>query len=215
MKILVIDNGTHYKKRLNGLLNGHQVTTISYQDIKPDMHKQGFDLIVLSGAYGGHAVKYGADDILAHEQEFIRQAKSPVIGLCYSAQLIAHMYGARLSRVPGGEKIKGIKLIWNVKKTPFDFFDYEGAKVWASQRWRITELPEELESWCASAEGVEVFKHRSKPIYGLQFHPEHHTKNDDGRRIFERIVELELGEKLSFQTVAKSEAVAHISSRGE
>ncbi|HVS78958.1 MAG TPA: hypothetical protein VHD84_01555 [Candidatus Saccharimonadales bacterium] len=192
MKVLVVDNGTHYKKRLNGLLNGHQVTTISYQEISQGLHDKGFDLIVLSGAYGGHAVKYGAAE-LAEEQEFIRQAKVPVIGLCYAAQLIAFMYGAKLSRVPGGEKIKGIKLIWNVRQNPFDFFGYEGAKVWASQRWRITDMPEELDCWCASAEGVEVFKHRTKPIYGLQFHPEHHTKNDDGRKIFEKIIELEFG----------------------
>jgi GMP synthase-like glutamine amidotransferase len=193
MRVLVIDNGTHYKKRLNGLLTGQHVTTIDYKQIKPELHQQGFDLIVLSGAYGGHAVKYGAAD-LAEEQEFIKQAQVPVIGLCYSAQLIAFMYGARLTRVPGGEKLKGIKLVWNIKQTPFDFFGYEGAKVWASQRWRITDLPPVLDAWCASAEGVEVFKHKSKPIYGLQFHPEHHTRNDDGRKIFEKIIELEFGE---------------------
>jgi len=210
MKVLVIDNGTHYKKRLNGLLNRHRITTISYKDINPDLHQQDYDLIVLSGAYGGHAVKYGADDLLVHEQEFIRQAKIPVIGLCYSAQLIAYMYGARLSRVPGGEKLKGIKLIWNVKRTPFDFFGYEGAKVWASQRWRITDLTDELDCWCASAEGVEVFKHKTKPIYGLQFHPEHHTRNDDGRRIFKKIVEIELGEKIKSGTQQKTKVLAKV-----
>jgi GMP synthase (glutamine-hydrolysing) len=212
MKVLVVDNGTHYKKRLNSLLDGHRVTTVSLHDVSPKLHKQDFDLIVLSGAYGGHAVKYGADRVLAHEQAFIRQAKMPIIGLCYSAQLIAYMFGAKLSRVPGGEKIKGIKLIWNVKKTPFDFFSYAGGKVWASQRWRITDLPHELECWCASAEGVEVFKHKTKPIYGLQFHPEHHTRNDDGRRIFEKIVEIELGKKMKFETLIKSKALAHVES---
>src|SRR3989344_8337292 len=111
MKVLVVDNGTHYKKRLNSLLNGHRVTTISYKDVDQNLHKQGFDLIVLSGAYGGHAVKYAADESLAQEKEFIRQAKVPVIGLCYAAQLIAYMYGARLSRIPGVDKLKGIKLI--------------------------------------------------------------------------------------------------------
>jgi GMP synthase (glutamine-hydrolysing) len=215
MKILVVDNGTHYKKRLNSLLDGHRVTTVSYKEIGPDLHKQGYELIVLSGAYGGLAVKDAADEFLAQEMEFIRHAKIPVIGLCYAAQLIAYMYGARLSRVPGGDKLKGIKLIWNVNQNPFDFFGYKGAKVWASQRWRITDLPKELECWCASAEGVEVFKHKNKPIYGLQFHPEHHTRDDDGRQIFEKIVELELGKTLKFETLTKSEAVAHMTSRNE
>lgn len=195
MKVLIVDNGTHYKKRLNSLLVGHDITVVDYPDVDSALHTNGFDLIVLSGSYGTYSVKLHGDKVLTREQEFVRNAKVPVIGLCYSAQLIAHMYGARLSNVPGGKRLKGIKLIWNVKKTPFDFFRYNGARVWASQRWRITELPDELECWCASAEGVEVFKHKQKPVYGLQFHPEHHTAHDDGRRIFEKILEIEFGKK--------------------
>ncbi len=210
MKILLVDNGTHYKKRLSSLLSSHQVTAISHKELTLELHDQDFDLIVLSGAYGGYAVKYSADTELSAEQEFIRKATVPVIGLCYAAQLIAYMYGARLSRVPGVDKLKGIKLIWNVKKTPFDFFGYSGAKVWASQRWRITDLPEVLECWCASGEGAEVFKHKNKPIYGLQFHPEHHTKNDDGRKIFQKIVEIELGEKPAKAAKVSDEILAKV-----
>ena len=82
MKILVIDNGTHYKKRLNGLLRGHRITTISYKDVKPELNAQEFDLVVLSGAYGGHAVKYGADEILTQEQDFIRQTCHRTLLFC-------------------------------------------------------------------------------------------------------------------------------------
>lgn len=197
MRILIIDNGTHYKKRLNGLLNGHDITIVQHRDVNLDLHDQGFELIVLSGAYGTHSVKYYGDKILAHEQEFIRGAKVPVIGVCYSAQLIAHMYGARLSTLPGGHRFKGVKTIWNIKQTPFDFFEFGNGRVWSSQRWRITDLPNDLEAWCASATGVEVFKHRNKPIYGLQFHPEHYTAHKDGQLIFNKILELELPAKVA------------------
>lgn len=196
MRVLIVDNGTHYKKRLNGLLNGHEITVVERQDVNRDLHDKDFDLIVLSGAYGTQSVKYHGDKILAHEQEFIRNAKVPVIGICYSAQLIAHMYGARLSTLPGGRRFKGVKTIWNIKQTPFDFFGYSGGRVWSSQRWRISNLPDSLEAWCASATGVEVFKHRKKPIYGLQFHPEHYTAHKDGQSIFNKILELELPTKV-------------------
>lgn len=198
MRALIVDNGTHYKKRLNGLLEGYDTTVVQHKNISVDLHDQGFDLIVLSGAYGTQSVKYYGDKILAHEQEFIRSAKVPVIGICYSAQLIAHMYGARLSTLPGGgRRFKGMKTIWNVKQTPFDFFGYSGGRVWSSQRWRITDLPDSLEAWCASATGVEVFKHHEKPIYGLQFHPEHYTAHKDGQRIFNKILEIELLAKVN------------------
>ena len=194
MKVLIVDNGTHYKKRLLSLVKGHSVDLVDMNDLDESLHKNGYDLIILSGAYGTRSVKRYGDVLLAHEQAFIRNSKVPVIGICYSAQLIAHMYGAKLSLMTGGKRFKGIKTIWNIKQTPFDFFEPAGGRVWASQRWRITDMPDELEAWCGSRTGVEVFKHRQMPIYGLQFHPEHFTAHEDGRRIFNKILEIELPE---------------------
>ncbi len=194
MKVLVVDNGTHYKQRLANLLKGFEITRIHCDEIDVDYHANNFDLIVLSGAYGKASIKTSADIHYKDEQSLIKKTKAPVIGLCYAAQLIAYMYGARLSTVPeDGRRIKGLKRIWNVKKTPFDFFPYYGAWVWATQRWRITELPDVLECWCASNEGVEVFKHKTKPIYGMQFHPERYTGKNHGRQIFAKILEIEFG----------------------
>lgn len=196
MKVLLVDNGTHYKKRLEDLLGDFEITKVDFRDLSPKLHEERFDLIVLSGAYNTNSVKYYGDKVFAAEQEFINQAQVPVIGLCFAAQLIAHMHGAKLSfALPGGERIKGLKTIWNVKKTPFDFFGYHGGKVWASQRWRITELPDSLDCWSVSNEGVEVFRHRQKPIYGLQFHPERQAENNDGHRIFHSIIDLEFKRK--------------------
>lgn len=192
MKVLIIDNGTHYKKRLLTLFkSSDQVTIVPFTQVTPDLAGSGFDLVVLTGAYKSYDVKNHADTVYAPEKELVRKMDVPIVGICLGAQLIAYMYGARLTTVPGGQRIKGIKRIWNVKKTPFNFFLYHGGRVWASQKWRITELPNELEAWCASAEGIEVFRHKTKPIYGLQFHPEHHTAHDDGRKIFKKIIKKE------------------------
>lgn len=194
MKVLVIDNGTHYKKRLLTLFNKKdEIKIVPYTEISPSLADENFDLLVLTGAYKSYDVKNHADTIYSAEKELIRKAEVPIIGICLGAQLIANIYGATLTTVPGRQRIKGIKRIWNIKKTPFDFFEYHGGKVWASQKWRIRELPDELEAWCASNEGIEVFKHRTKPIYGLQFHPEHHTAADDGRQVFRKILSLEFG----------------------
>lgn len=208
MKVLIVDNGTHYKKRLLGLFKrSDEVRLVRFNELTDDVLADKPDLIILTGAYKSYDVKNHADTVYAPEKDLIRKADVPVIGICLGAQLIAHTYGARLTTVPGGQRFKGIKRIWNIKKTPFDFFLYHGGRVWASQKWRITELSDELEAWCASNEGIEVFKHRSRPIYGLQFHPEHHTAHDDGRRIFKKILDLELDTKLKPRTIKQKSLV--------
>lgn len=193
MKVLLVDNGTLYKKKVLKLLEEFDVVNVPHDKVQIGLMDEGFDLIVLTGAYNTNSVKYYGDKLWAHEQQIIRTAKVPVIGICFGAQLIAYMYGAKLSFVPGGKRLKGLKRVWNVRKTPFDFFRYYGGLVWSSQRWRITELPKQLVSWCASGEGVEVFKHAKKPLYGLQFHPERRAGGNDGARIFFTIVERETG----------------------
>lgn len=210
MKVLLIDNGTLYKKKMLNLLEEMEVTRIPYEEISPSLLDEGYDLIVLTGAYNSNSVKYYGDKLWKREKELIRKAKMPVIGICLGAQLIAHDFGATLSFVPGGQRIKGLKRIWNVSQTPLNFFRYYGGEVFSSQRWRITELPQNLVCWCASNEGVEVFKHAKKPIYGLQFHPERRINNNDGARIFFTIVKLETGfssktlkEKANESTVPK------------
>jgi GMP synthase (glutamine-hydrolysing) len=203
MKVLLIDNGTLYQKKVLQLLEEMEVVKVPYGDISPDLLNQEFDLIILTGAYNSNSVKYYGDKLWRAEKDLVDKAKVPVIGICLGAQLIAHEYGARLSFVPGGQRIKGLKRIWNVKKNPFDFFRYYGGVVFSSQRWRITELPKELECWCASNEGVEVFKHVKRPVYGLQFHPERRVGDNDGARIFYTIIRQETGFKSKILKSAK------------
>lgn len=188
MRVLVIDNDTHYKKRMAALLQGLDTVTIQHQEISPELLDSGFDLIVLTGTQGRHSAKYDAETFWANESELIRTSEVPIIGVCLGAQLMAHIFGARLSVIPGNRRIKGLKRIYNIKKTPFTFFRYNGGRVFVSQRWRITELPDELEPLCASAEGIDVFRHKTRSIYGVQFHPERRAEDNDGARIFFTIV---------------------------
>jgi GMP synthase-like glutamine amidotransferase len=71
------------------------------------------------------------------------------------------------------------------------------AMVFQSNRWMITELPEELICIAASNEGAEIIKHKTKPIYGVQFHPEREKPGGEGRKIFNRILKQIYDEEVS------------------
>jgi carbamoylphosphate synthase small subunit len=41
-----------------------------------------------------------------------------------------------------------------------------------------------------SIEGIEIIKHKDKPIYGFQFHPEMFPNLSDGDELFANIVKI-------------------------
>lgn len=193
MKTLLIDNGTHYKQKIIHLLENFDVAVVERKDLSRFKgNSDEFDLIVLSGANNGSPSVKRNSHRYDKELEIIRNTNVPVIGICFGAQLIAFEFGARLSLLP--EKVKGIVHIFGINKNPFNI-RYHGEKVFASHRWRITDLPEELIGLAASGDGIEIFKHRTRPLYGLQFHPERRAERNNGARIFRQIVELEVGKK--------------------
>ena len=193
MKTLLIDNGTQYKQKIIHLLENFDVAVVERKDLSRFKgNSDEFDLIVLSGANNGSPSVKRNSHRYDKELEIIRNTNVPVIGICFGAQLIAFEFGARLSLLP--EKVKGIVHIFGINKNPFNI-RYHGEKVFASHRWRITDLPEELIGLAASGDGIEIFKHRTRPLYGLQFHPERRAERNNGARIFRQIVELEVGKK--------------------
>lgn len=193
MKTLLIDNGTHYKQKIISLLKNFDVTVVEHKNLSSYVEKvDDFDLIVLSGANNGAPSVKRNSHRYSHELAIIHQTKTPIIGICLGAQLIAFEYGARLSLLP--EKVKGIIHIFGINQNPFNI-RYHGEKVFASHRWRITDLPPELIGLAASNDGIEIFRHCDKPLYGLQFHPERRAERNNGARIFRQIVELEVSKK--------------------
>lgn len=136
-------------------------------------------MLVLSGGHH-HAIKYHPSDFMA-ELQLIRNFHGPIIGICMGFELLAYQDGAKFT--PREHKVHGMRRIDVVNQDPI-FEEKSHFSVFESHRWEV-KSPLELETLAESEDGsVEVARHKRKPIYGFQFHPELVAGGIDGRRLF-------------------------------
>jgi GMP synthase (glutamine-hydrolysing) len=98
---------------------------------------------------------------------------APVLGVCYGMNLIAHLLGARI--VPAKEREYGRAEI-EVQEPAGLFAGFsrgERTPVWMSHGDQVVAVPDELEVVARSGSSpIAAFRHRERPVYGVQFHPE-------------------------------------------
>lgn len=95
----------------------------------------------------------------------------PTLGICYGHQLIAHLYGGEVNfALPTQEKYKGLRQI-DIEKD--GFWSSRTGRFIVSHREIVTRLPEAFEVCAKSPQSdFEIIKHKQKPIWGIQSHPE-------------------------------------------
>jgi len=110
----------------------------------------------------------------------------PILGICFGHQLLAHAFGGRVEGLGKGEY--GVTYVYIE-----DFDDIlEGLdrveRVWMSHSDTVTSLPSDFRVLARTDLcPVAAFKHRDKPIYGVQWHPEVvHTER--GVKVFENFL---------------------------
>ncbi|MCJ7560687.1 glutamine-hydrolyzing GMP synthase, partial [Candidatus Bathyarchaeota archaeon] len=107
----------------------------------------------------------------------ILEANLPILGLCYGHQLIAQIAKGKVE--PAACKEYGIAHVAIDKPVGVLEGLSEKEKVWMSHGDTVSAMPSEYEV-LAHTEScpVAAFRHKEKPIYGLQWHPEViHTEN--------------------------------------
>jgi GMP synthase (glutamine-hydrolysing) len=170
--ILVLDFGGQYCHLIGRRIREHGVySEIVSHDIKPEeigLLKEKFNVkgLVFSG---GPASVYEPNAPRCHPN--ILDLGLPILGLCYGHQLIAQMAGGKVE--PAKRREYGIAYV-SIDK-PVGVLKGLGRKekVWMSHGDTVFSLPAEYEV-LAHTENcpVAAFRHREKPIYGLQWHPE-------------------------------------------
>ena len=95
----------------------------------------------------------------------------PILGICYGLQAITHMLGGKVERSQKQEY--GRARLRVLKKDPIFEGLPEEFDVWMSHADKVVSLPPDFEAIAQSPNSpYAVIKHKSLPIYGVQFHPE-------------------------------------------
>jgi para-aminobenzoate synthetase len=189
MRTLLIDNYDSFTYNLYQFLaevNG-QPPVVMRNDVDwSRVRTEDFDAIVISPGPG--RPDRPAD--LGVSAEAIQDGRLPVLGVCLGHQAICRLFGGKVGHAP--EPVHGrISLVHHAGAgvftglpSPFSAVRYHSLAA--------TALPAVLEKTAWTEDGIVMgVRHRTKPLWGVQFHPES-IKTDYGRELLANFRELAL-----------------------
>lgn len=168
-KILILDFGSQYTQLIARAVREANVYCEIIPYLKPFTIDASLKGIILSGS------PFSVNDQnapLAEVPEFVKDV--PVLGICYGAQLTAKLFGGQVDKSNKREYGRAKLHIINPDALLRDVTD--DSQVWMSHSDSISQLPVNFEI-LATTESIPIaaFKqktHDTRPLYGLQFHPE-------------------------------------------
>lgn len=184
MKVNVVDNGGQWTHREWRMLKYLNVDTKIIPNTTP-FEELDVDALILSGGaprINSDVPKFG------FTSEYLDNADFPILGICVGLQYIILHFGGKagVAKIPEFGKTEII-----VDKENDLFLGLpKSFQVWESHNDEIKEVPKDFEALAHSENcKFQAVKHKKKPIYGLQFHPEvEHTEY--GKEIFENFLKI-------------------------
>ncbi len=168
-RILIIDYGSQYTQLIARRVREARV----YCEIHPPTRTLDWVRewepagIILSG--GPNSV-YG-DDVPLADPALLELA--PIFGICYGMQLIAHLEGGAVARAGRREYGRAELIVESGEGLFAGFGSGERTPVWMSHGDHVDTPPRGYRVAASSANTpVAAIRHETRPIYGVQFHPE-------------------------------------------
>ncbi len=148
----------------------HQISTIFYKNLYCLKRKEinQFDLFIF---HGGKQSANSKAKAIKYEYNFLKyiiKINKPIVGICLGAQLIAKVYGSKISKSKNkifecGYK-KNLKNNNNFFKSNLSFLQFHTEGISYNKNMEILAR--------GILYDVDSFKIKNKNIYGFQFHPE-------------------------------------------
>ena len=161
--------------------NGATVEAIDWNESSVSKFDSG-DGVVLSGSPDMMSDPRVQEKYQA-EVEAIRDSGVPVLGVCFGHQMMAHAFGSEI--------VKDRNHVLDMVKTTVLVDDplFRGRPkelMLLESRWEVVRfLPPGFQLVARSATSkIAAMRHGSRPLVGVQFHPERYTKeNPEGYRV--------------------------------
>jgi GMP synthase (glutamine-hydrolysing) len=186
--LIVVNNGTHFLTEMQTALARLDVAyelVPGYESLTPQM------LSSYSGGIltGGDVHVFNPQELaaVALDEQILNSAETPIVGICLGHQLIAHHYGATVEPLPA--PLDQQELVEVVMNDPLFAGLPTTLTVRVAHDDAVTKVAPPLIRLARSQIGdYEAIRHRTRPLYGLQFHPE--ASGENGMTILRNFVEL-------------------------
>ncbi len=180
MKIYVIYNYGQYNHLIHRTLRDLGVESRLIENTTPIDEIRDADGVVIGG---GPSL-----DRTGNCAEYVRKLDVPILGICLGHQLIAKVFGGEVGRGRvGGYSEVEVEILEDD-----ELFDGMPRKirVWASHMDEVKKVPDSFKVLARSDIcDVEAMRHKERPIYGVQWHPEvYHSEY--GTKLYENFVRI-------------------------
>lgn len=169
MRLLMLDNADSFTYTLVDYLRQVGADCVVRRNDGPleTMLDQPYEAVVLSPGPGMPAEAGCLMDVVKYYHN-----RLPILGVCLGMQAVGQFFGATLSRSP--RPVHGKVSAINVDVTDPLFADLPPRlNVTRYHSLALTDIPAELTVTATTELGeVMALRHRTLPIWGVQFHPE-------------------------------------------
>ncbi len=180
MKTLIVDtriNQTLLSSVVPAIKPFSDYEVVSYEDVKPNFRiKKDINAVILTGS---EARIVSEEDVAKFSEvtKLMKRINLPTLGICFGHQLMALAHGASVASCekPVMNRFEMVRVL----EADELFLGYEsGEKIPLAETHndyvRRNSLEESGFKLLADSQSceVEAIKHRNKPFYGVQFHPE-------------------------------------------